>query len=304
MAADLAIHTQELTKDYKGTLALDGLNLEVAAGQVYGFLGPNGSGKSTTIRILLDLIRATRGTAVVLGLNPRSDAVELHRRIGYLPGDFVVDGRQNSLELLTYLANLRGGVGVDTITSLAERLDLDLARRIKELSRGNRQKVGLIQAVMHEPELLILDEPTSGLDPFLQHEFAAMMREVADAGRTAFVSSHVMGEVQQIADTVAIIRTGRVVAVEHVDELRRQSMRNVRIEFDQPVNLTDFATLPGLHDLEVHETRLSCRLDGPADGLIKTAARHTVISLVVEEPDLEELFFKYYERTPELPNAE
>lgn len=296
MLAEAVIITEDLTKDYGTALGLAGLNMEVHAGEVYGFLGPNGAGKTTAIRLLLDIIRPTRGRAVVLGLDTRSEGVALRRRVGYLPGDFVVDGRQTSAEFLTYLGNLRGGVTRSQIDGLAQRLDLDLGARIKTLSKGNRQKVGLIQALMHEPELMVLDEPTSGLDPFLQHEFAALAREAVLDGRTVFMSSHVMSEVQQTADRVGIIRNGRLVTVEHVDALRERSMRKVEIRFEDPVRAEDFVGLPGVSDVEVDGSLLSCRLDGRADALVKEAGRHTVITLSVEEPDLEELFFQYYDR--------
>jgi len=292
--AELAISTEALTKTYGRHRGLAGLDLSVATGEVFGFLGPNGAGKSTTIRLLLDLIRPTSGRAEVLGLAPRRDGVALRRRVGYLAGDFVVDGRQTGLELLTYLGNLRGGVPRARIDELAGRLELDLGRKIKSLSKGNRQKVGVVQAFMHEPELLILDEPTSGLDPFLQQEFVSMVREVKAAGRTVFMSSHVMSEVQQTADRVGIIREGRLVTVERVEELRERAVRRVNIHFDSPVDAGEFADLPGVSDLAVDGTSLRCRLDGRADALVKAAARHTVVSLLSEEPDLEDLFFSYY----------
>ncbi len=182
-----AIQTTGLSKSYGDTVALDGLNLEVHAGEVFGFLGPNGAGKTTTIRLLLDVLRPSSGSATVLGLDPRADGIELRKRIGYLPGDFVVDGRQTPREFLTYLANLRGGVPKASIESLAERLGLDLENRIGNLSKGNRQKVGLTQAFMHLPELLILDEPTSGLDPLVAREFLTMVAEARDAGQTVFM---------------------------------------------------------------------------------------------------------------------
>jgi ABC-2 type transport system ATP-binding protein len=197
-----------------------GLDLEVKTGEVYGYLGPNGAGKSTTIRILLDLIRPTAGRVRVLGLDPRADGVEVRRRVGYLAGDFVVDGRQTGRQLLTYLGNLRGGVAAATVGALADLLGLDLDRQIKGLSRGNRQKVGIVQAFMHEPELLILDEPTSGLDPFLQQEFVRLVQAARQRGATVFMSSHVMSEVQQTADRVGIIRDGALVTVESVESLR------------------------------------------------------------------------------------
>jgi ABC-2 type transport system ATP-binding protein len=292
--ADLAIHTEELTKRYGRRRGLAGLDLSVATGEVYGFLGPNGAGKTTTIRLVLDLIRPTSGRVELLGGDPRRDGVALRRRVGYLPGDFTVDGRQTSLELLTYLGNLRGGVPRAAITALAERLELDLTARIRSLSKGNRQKVGLVQAFMHTPELLILDEPTAGLDPLLQQTFLAMVREARAAGQTVFMSSHVMSEVQQTADRVGIVREGRMVAVERVEELRERAIRRVEIHFEDPVTAEEFAALPGLSDVAVTDHLLTCRLDGRADALVKAAARHTVIGLRSEEPDLEELFVTYY----------
>ena len=292
--ADTAITTEQLTKMYGRSRGLAGLDLDVRPGEVYGFLGPNGAGKSTTIRLLLDLIRPTSGRASVLGTDPRTGGAALRRRIGYLAGDFLVDGRQTGHELLTYLGNLRGGVPNGRIDALASRLDLDLSRRIKSLSKGNRQKVGVVQAFMHSPELLILDEPTSGLDPFLQQEFVAMVREAKAAGQTVFMSSHVMSEVQQTADRVGIIREGRLVTVEQVEELRERAVRHVEIHFESPVDVAEFAGLPGVSDLRVDGALLRCRLSGRADALIKAAAAHTVVSLLSEEPDLEELFFGFY----------
>jgi len=251
--------------------------LTVRPGEVFGYLGPNGAGKTTTIRLLLDLIRPTAGHVRVLGCDPRADGVALRRRIGYLPGDFVVDGRQPARELLTYLGNLRGGVP-----------------RVRSLSRGNRQKVGLVQAFMHAPALLILDEPTSGLDPLVQHEFLALVREARAAGQTVFMSSHVLSEVQQAADRVGIVRDGRLVAVEGVEALRERAVRRVEIHFDAPAPAAAFADLPSVRDVRVDGTVLRCRLDGRADALVKEAGRFTVLSLLAEEPDLEEVFFAYY----------
>jgi ABC-2 type transport system ATP-binding protein len=300
--ADVAISTEGLVKRYGRSRGLDGLDLEVQRGEVYGFLGPNGAGKTTTIRLLLDLIRPTDGRATVLGLDPRRDGVALRRRVGYLAGDFVVDGRQTGRELLTYLGNLRGGVRRARVDELAARLELDLSRRIKTLSKGNRQKLGVVQAFMHAPELLVLDEPTSGLDPFLQQEFAVMAREATDAGQTIFMSSHVMSEVQRTADRVGIIREGRLIAVERVETLRERAVRKVEIHFDTPVSAEEFATLPGVRDLRVDGAVLRCRLAGRADQLVKAAGRHTVIDLLAEEPDLEELFFASYRDNGEEPS--
>ncbi len=292
------IAIEGLTKAYGRTQALRGLDLEVRRGEVFGFLGPNGSGKTTTIRILLDLIRATSGTAQVLGLDPRHDGVALRRRLGYLEGDFLVDGRQTAGELLRYLGHLRGGVPPARITGLAERLGLELDRRIKTLSKGNRQKVGLIQAFMHEPELLILDEPTSGLDPFLQQEFTAMAREVAAEGRTVFMSSHVMSEVQKTSDRVGILRHGVLTSVDTVESLRASTTRRVEVHFEREVSADAFAGVPGVSELSVSGALLRCRLDGSADALLKALAAHTVVSLTSVEPDLEELFMDRYGHGP------
>ncbi|GAB3971452.1 ABC transporter ATP-binding protein [Actinoallomurus acanthiterrae] len=289
-----AIELNGLTKTYGHRRGLTGLTLQVHSGEVFGYLGPNGAGKSTTIRLLLDLIRPTSGTARVLALNPRSEAVKLHRRIGYLAGDFVVDGRQKASECLAFLAALRGGVPARRITDLAERLELDLNARIKSLSKGNRQKVGLIQAFMHEPELLILDEPTSGLDPLVQQTFLDLVIEAKQAGQTVFMSSHIMSEVEAVADRVAIIREGRLVALDTVTDLRARSFLQIRITFAAPIRSEEFAALPGVAALSIDGTTLACRIDGSPDALIKAAARHTVTSLRADTQDLEELFHSYY----------
>jgi ABC-2 type transport system ATP-binding protein len=292
--AEVVILTEGLVKRYGRARGLAGLDLEVRQGEVYGFLGPNGAGKTTTIRLLVDLLRPTAGQVSVLGLDPRRDGVALRRRVGYLAGDFVVDGRQSGRELLRFLGNLRGGVPPARIEELADRLDLDLGRRIKALSRGNRQKLGVVQAFMHAPELLILDEPTSGLDPFLQQEFQRMVGEASAAGQTIFMSSHVLSEVQQTAERVGIIREGRLVTVERVEALGERAVRHLELGFDRPVAAEEFTALPGVSDLRVDGPRLWCRLVGPPDALVKAAARHTVVDLLATEPDLEELFFDAY----------
>jgi ABC-2 type transport system ATP-binding protein len=296
-----AIQTTGLSKNYGDTVALDGLDLEVHAGEVFGFLGPNGAGKTTTIRLLLDILRPTAGSATVLGLDPRADGIELRKRIGYLPGDFVVDGRQSPREFLTYLANLRSGVSTGSIESLAERLGLDLDNRIGSLSKGNRQKVGLTQAFMHRPELLILDEPTSGLDPLVAREFLTMVTEARDAGQTVFMSSHVLSEVQAVADRAGIIRKGHLITIDEVDELRSRALRQVRIVFAHEVAASDFEGVNNVSEVSVDNNVLRCKLVGEADALVKALGSHRVIDLVSEEPQLEELFFHYY--TDEDSNA-
>jgi ABC-2 type transport system ATP-binding protein len=295
--AESAISTENLIKTYgRGSRGLAGLDLEVRTGEVYGYLGPNGAGKSTTIRILLDLIRPTGGSVRVLGLDPRADGLALRRRIGYLAGDFVVDGRQTARQLLAYLGNLRGGVEAHRITDLADRLGLDLDRQIKGLSKGNRQKVGIVQAFMHEPELLVLDEPTSGLDPFLQQEFVHLVQAAKRRGATVFMSSHVMSEVQQTADRVGIIRDGKLITVESVQSLREHAVRSVTLTLADSFDPAEFRRLPGFTDVTVTGHTLRGRLAGHTDELVKAAGRHTVVDLLCEEPDLEEIFFHYYER--------
>lgn len=289
-----AIITDSLSKSYGDVKALDNLDLQVRTGEIFGFLGPNGAGKTTTIRLLLDIIRPGSGHVEVLDLDPRRQGVELRRRVGYLPGDFIVDGRQTSREFLTFLGNLRGGLAPSAMDDLAHRFELDLGAKIASLSKGNRQKVGLMQAFIHEPELLILDEPTSGLDPLMTREFLSMATEARAQGQTIFMSSHILSEIQQVADRAGIIRHGRLIAIDDVDELRSRAMREVRISFGEPVASAEFDGIPGVSDLVVDGDVLRCRLVGEADGLIKTAARHQVIDFISEEPDLETLFFHYY----------
>jgi ABC-2 type transport system ATP-binding protein len=296
------IQTERLSKRYGTRRGLDGLDLEVHQGEVFGFLGPNGAGKTTTIRLLLDLIRPTSGTARVLGEDPRAGGVALRRRLGYLAGDFVVDGGQSAGELLTFLGNLRGGVAPERVDRLADRLELDLRLRIKSMSKGNRQKVGLIQAFMHQPELLILDEPSSGLDPLVQQTFLDLVREAKSNGQTVFMSSHVLSEVEQSADRVGIVREGRMIAVEGFEALRARAVRRVEIVFDEPVPADAFAGIPGIAEMTVDGAVLRCLMTGRADALVKAAARYPVAKILAEEPDLEELFFTFY-RGEEAPDA-
>jgi ABC-2 type transport system ATP-binding protein len=233
VAGTAAIETQALGKRYGRHPALVDLDLRVERGEVFGFIGPNGAGKTTTIRLLLDLIRPSAGTARVLGLDARRDGVEVRRRVGYLPGDLALYEDLTAAEQLAYLARLRGLPGLD-VRPLAERLSLDLHRPIRALSRGNRQKVGLVQAFMHDPELLILDEPTSGLDPLIQHEFAAMVGEARERGRTVFLSSHVLGDVERLADRVGLLRAGRLVLVDDVGALKARVTRRIELHFETP----------------------------------------------------------------------
>ncbi|QBI55678.1 ABC transporter ATP-binding protein [Streptomonospora litoralis] len=288
------ISCRGLTKNYGRHRALSGVDLTVAEGDVFGFLGPNGAGKTTTIRILLDLIRRDAGEVTLLGGEPRRDGVRLRRDIGYLPGELPMTSRRPAREMLSFLGHLRGGVDRREIEILAERFALDLDRPVRGLSKGNKQKVGLVQAFMHRPRLLILDEPTSGLDPLLQQEFLNLVREVRDDGRTVFMSSHVLSEVQDVADEAAIIRAGRIVALEDMDDLRARALRRVTLAFAEPVDAAEFAGLEHVRDASVEGRTLTCTVEGSPDALVKQAAAHTVTGLTSEEPDLEELFFTHY----------
>ncbi|UGT67729.1 ABC transporter ATP-binding protein [Nocardia gipuzkoensis] len=288
------IELQGLTKSYGSRRGLVDLSLEVGQGEVFGFLGPNGAGKSTTIRLLLDLIRPTAGSARVLGLDPRRDAVRLHAEIGYLAGDFVVPGRQRVGAMLRFLAALRGGVTPQRIDALCERLELDQNAQVSSLSKGNRQKLGLVQAFMHSPQLLILDEPTSGLDPIGQQIFLEMVAEAAGNGQTVFMSSHIMSEVEAVADRVGIIREGRLVALNTVAGLRANTVRDVEVTFAEPVTIGEFAALPAVRDVQVDGTVLRCQVTGSPDALLLAMVAHRVTGLLVTEPALEDLFHGYY----------
>jgi len=294
MRSDIAISTEDLTKFYGTHRGIEALTLDVRAGEVMGFLGPNGAGKTTTIRLLLDFLRPTRGHAAILGLHPRSDKAAVHRQIGYLPGELVLPGREKAADLLRFFGNARGGVPWSQVTDLAERLELDLSRPVRTMSKGNKQKVGLVQAFMHEPALLVLDEPTSGLDPLMQQEFLALVRDARTAGQTVFMSSHVLAEVQEVADRVAIVRDGRLVAVEKVESVGRRAVRSVEIHFDDLVDPAEFRGLPGVTGVVVAGPVLKCTIDGRLDPLIKAAARHEVVDLLSAEPGLEETFLSFY----------
>ena len=292
---EAVIRLEGLTKYYGKSRGVAGLDLEVYPGEVFGYLGPNGAGKTTTIRLLLDLIRPTSGRAVVLGSEPRAGGPALRRQIGYLAGDPALYRKMTGRQLLTYLGHLRGLAGLGPADGLAERLDLDLDRPIGDLSRGNRQKVAVVQAFMHSPQLLVLDEPTSGLDPLMQREFYRLVAEAKAEGRTVFLSSHVLSEVERIADRVGIVREGCLVVVEGLEALRAKALRRLEIHFAAPVPREEFAALPGVQDVVVEGGLLTCTAVGSIDRLVKAAARYEVTNLVSHEADLEALFLRYYE---------
>ncbi|MFN8021060.1 MAG: ABC transporter ATP-binding protein [Acidimicrobiales bacterium] len=292
------IRTRALTKRFGDSVALDRLELEVGAGEVFGFLGPNGAGKTTTIRLLLDLLRPTEGSATVLGLDPRRDGVALRARIGYLPGDVDLPARLSGRSYLDDHAAIRGRSSRAEIGDLADRLGADLDRPMGELSLGNRRKVAMIDAFVHEPDLLVLDEPTGGLDPLVQQTFRAMAREAADAGRTVFLSSHVLDEVQHVADRVAVLRNGRLVAEDRVDALLARLTRTFRVRFAQVPVLDGFVGVPGVQGVEVLDGgahgEVAFAVDGAVGPLLEALAPHHPLDLRSHDPDLEELFLGYY----------
>jgi len=292
--ATTAIQTTGLTKYYGTNLGVADLDLEVGRGEVFGFLGPNGAGKTTTIRLLLDLIRPSSGSIEVLGLEVAADSVAIRRRIGYLPGELNLYERLRAGELLEFLGRLRGGVERERIRRMAERLGLDLSRQIDDLSKGNKQKVGVVAAFMHDPELLILDEPTSGLDPLRQHDVHELIRERVAEGGTVFLSTHALDEASEVADRVGIIREGRLVGIEQVAALRERTVRELEVAFDGPVPELRIDELDGVTALKASDGRLRLRVEGPMDQLVKELARHPVRTLTSQPPELEEVFLSYY----------
>ena len=266
----------------------------VESGEVFGFLGPNGAGKTTTIRLMLDLLRPTRGRLELFGLDARRGSLAVRRRLGYVPGDLRLYDRLTGRELIRYFAALRGGSDTRIADDLANRLELDLERPIRALSRGNRQKVGLVQAFMHRPDLLVLDEPTSGLDPLMQQVFYELVRETTAEGRSVFLSSHVLSEVQHIADRVAVIREGRLELVSPVEELRARAFTRVEVTFASPPPPGAFARISGVRELERRGRVDVFALEGRADPLVKTVARYEVEALDAHEADLEDVFLSLY----------
>ncbi|MCZ6661789.1 MAG: ABC transporter ATP-binding protein [Actinobacteria bacterium] len=302
MTSQPAILTEGLTKHYGDVEALIDLDLSVGPGEVFGFLGPNGAGKTTMIRTVLDLIRPTNGRASILGMDSHESAVEIRRHVGYLPGDLALYPNLTGQETLTYFANLRGGVDWSYVDELADRFNSDLSKKVSDYSSGNRQKVGLIQAFMSKPEVLILDEPSTGLDPLVQQDFQALLRETAAEGRTVFLSSHTLSEVERVAHRVGIIRQGRLVVVEAIDELKSKAIRRLEMQFGSPVDEAVFRGVDGVHDVTAEGTRVSVSFKGEIATLLRAAMAHDLVNLNSDEADLEEIFLNYY-RDPESEKA-
>ena len=289
-----ALEARQLTRYYGRVRGIENVDLKVEPGEIFGLLGPNGAGKTTTIRLLLDFIRPTSGSAQLLGLDSRRDSKEIRRRVGYLQGDFASYSDLTPRQLANYFGHLRGG-GIGNALAYMDRLDLEPDRKFGVLSKGNRQKVGLVQALMSEPELLILDEPTSGLDPLMQREFREVMAELKSEGRTVFLSSHDLSEAESVCDRVAIIRDGHIVAVESIETLRRRTLRSLSIEFAEPADPASFAGLANVRDVSVDGPVLTCKVTGSVDAVIKAAARNTVLNITAENSSLEEIFMNFYE---------
>ncbi|MGA8851580.1 MAG: ABC transporter ATP-binding protein [Aeromicrobium sp.] len=297
MSSTPAIETHDLTKNFGDFTAVEDLDLTVDEGEVFGFLGPNGAGKSTTIRTLLDQIRPTSGSARVLGMDSRADSLAIRSEIGYVPGDLALYKNLTGAQTLKYFARLRGGVDQTFVDGLAERLQADLSKKISEYSTGNRQKIGLIQAFMHKPRLLILDEPNAGLDPLIQQEFITMLREVRDDGRTVFLSSHTLSEVEQVATRVAIIRHGKLAAVERIDDLKAKAIRRLDLQFAAAVPADLFDAVPGVREADISEDQAAVAFDGPINPILHAAMAHELVDLHTRDADLEEIFLAYYRDT-------
>ena len=288
-----ALRVEGLVKDYGSVHAVRGIDLEVHPGEVFGFVGPNGAGKSTTIRCILDLLRPTSGEVRVFGLDPRRQGVSIRSRLAYVPGELRLPERLTARRFLESIGRVRGGFEPKRLEELAERFQLDLARSIRHLSSGNRRKVSILSAFMTDADLLILDEPTGGLDPLMQHEFLALVRERQAAGATVFLSSHILSEVQRVADRLAVLRTGLIVAEGTVDQIRGRARQRVEVWFDTdaPASL---ASLPGMERPIVEGRHFAATLSGPVRPLIDALAGQPVTSMLVEDPDLEDAFLDLY----------
>jgi ABC-2 type transport system ATP-binding protein len=301
-----AIETFGLTKRYGSVTAVGDLNLRIEPGQVFGFLGPNGAGKSTTIRMLMALQQPTEGRVSVLGLDAQADTVAIHRRIGYLPGDLELFPRLTGRQHISWFARSRGLDDRSSVAKhLVDRFQVVTDRPVRELSKGNRQKIGLVLAFMHQPELLVLDEPTSGLDPLMQREFENLLQETAAEGRTVFLSSHELGEVQRSAHRIGIIREGRLVAEDTVEGLRRAAPQKMDIRFRYPVDQAELSSLRGVTVTAADGPRVTLDVTGEIGPVLRVIASHDPVDLTARPADLDELFLGFYRQTPakKVPDA-
>lgn len=294
MTEHAAIATTGLTKHYGDVVALESLDLEVRRGEIFGFLGPNGSGKTTTIRLLLGLVRPTRGSATILGI-PVADVRRAHRHVAHVPGDVALWPQLTGTETLDLLANVAGATDRAFRDELLERLHVDPSRRLRSVSKGNRQKIALVAAFMGRPDVLLLDEPTAGLDPLMEEQFQQVARDAAARGQTIFLSSHILDEVQDLCDRVGILRDGRLVEVAALEDLRRLGTTNVEVVVDGPLpDLTDVAGVTGVEPIAGVEGGLRIAVSGPPAELLARLATVRVLRLRTTEPSLEEIFLTYY----------
>ncbi len=290
-----ALVTRGLGKNYGELAALVDMTLTVEAGVVFGFLGPNGAGKTTAIRVLMDEIRPSSGTASIFGLDVHKDSVTLRHKIGYLPSELQLYPNMTGADLIHFFANLRGGVDMKYVNVLVERFDVQMTKKIGDLSSGNRQKIGIIQAFMNKPEFLILDEPSGGLDPLMQRELQSLMRETADSGGTVFLSSHTLSEVQRVSDQVGIIRNGKLIALESIGSLRGKGIRKIEIELASEPDASDFAGITGIRNLLIERNRVFISYEGKMDTLLSVVMRkYELRDISTNEADLEEVFLTYY----------
>lgn len=288
------IEVNGLTKRFGDFTAVNEIDFGIESGEVFGFLGPNGAGKSTTMKMLLDQLHPSAGRATVLGLDSHTESLAIRRQVGYLPGDLALYPNMTGRATLKFYAKLRGGVDEKYISELAERFGADLDKKVKDYSTGNRQKVGLIQAFMHRPDVLILDEPTAGLDPLVQQEFQNLVLETAAEGRTVFLSSHTLSEVERVAGRVAIIREGSLVIVEELEDLKKKAIKRMDIDFAESIPADIFQGISGVHDYTVTGAHATVAFDGSVNDILHAATRFEVNNLSSREADLEEIFLAYY----------
>lgn len=298
MSDNKVIEIRDLHKSYGRVQALRGVNIDVDRGELFGFLGPNGAGKTTTIRCMLDMIRPQSGSIKVLGYDPQKDPQAVHSRVGYLPGELSIEANLRVKSALRYFIELRGDqVDWEYTRQLAERLELDLETPVKNLSKGNKQKVGLVQALMHQPELLIMDEPTSGLDPLMQQEVYRILREAKAGGSTVFFSSHIINEVESLADRVAIISSGKIVEEAEPGKLIRMEVRRMQVRFKETVDLRGLEQAAGVTILSrANGNQVTLRVEGDLDGVIKALAAYPVVDMDLQRQSLEEAFLAYYQK--------
>lgn len=286
----VAVEFRNLTKFYGKSLGVRDLSFSVEPGEVFGFLGPNGAGKTTAMRVLMGLIAPTSGTACVFGVDVTKAPPSYRENIGYLPGVFDAYKNMTGKDFLQFFAQVRNKDCNAFISELSERFDLDLSRPINNLSKGNRQKLGVIQAFMHQPRILILDEPTSGLDPLVQHEFEKLLAESKARGAAIILSSHVLSEVEHLADRVAILHKGELQLVEHISILKQQAIRSIEVSLKQPARVSDFDSVLGIADLQIFENRVSCNVVGDITDFLEVIVRFGVESIHTSEPSLEDIF--------------